>query len=176
MTSGRFIGVHEPSITQYVLTGECIVGPCGSSLRASQNLSSDAATPDGDRPMTDAERQRNRRERLRQEHDEQRKRKEAGAQYLRAAKQAWVDDHPDHTAADFDHWGSCSATPTQERHWHDWEAAFSAKYWKGEPAAKAKPMSRELAEARREIERLRQRIHDLEAVLAHERAAKQTHT
>jgi len=37
-------------------------------------------------------------------------------------------------------------------------------------------MSRELAEARREIERLRQRIHDLEAVLAHERAAKQTHT
>ena len=132
--------------------------------------------PDSDRPMTDAERQCNRRERLRQEHDEQRKRKEAGAQYLRAAKQAWVDDHPDHTAADFDHWGSCAATPTQERHWHDWEAAFSAKYWKGEPAAKAKPASQELADARKEIERLRQRIHDLEATLADERAAKQTHT
>ena len=126
----------------------------------------------GEKAMTDAERQHKRRERLRQEHDEQRKRKEAGAQYLRAAKQAWVDDHPDHNAADFDHWGSCAATPTQERHWHDWEAAFSAKYWKGEPAAKAKPASQELVEARKEIERLRQRIHDLEAVLAHERAAK----
>ena len=33
MTSDRFAG-GEPSITQFVLTGECIVGPCGSSLRA----------------------------------------------------------------------------------------------------------------------------------------------
>ena len=33
MTSDRFIG-GESSITQFVLTGECIVGPWGSSLRA----------------------------------------------------------------------------------------------------------------------------------------------
>ena len=69
----------------------------------------------GEKAMTDAKRQHKRRERLRQEHDEQRKRKEAGAQYLRAAKQAWVDDHPDHTTADFDHWGGDRAAASGQQ-------------------------------------------------------------
>jgi len=44
---------------------------------------------------------------------ERRERLAAGARMVRAAKRAWVKDHPGHTAADCDHWGSCSATPQQ---------------------------------------------------------------
>jgi hypothetical protein len=53
-----------------------------------------------------------------------------GKRWHRAASRAWVKDHPGHTVADFDHWGSCAATDEQERHWLQWRSTFNAQYWK----------------------------------------------
>lgn len=44
-----------------------------------------------------------------------------------AASRAWVKEHPGHTVADFNHWGSCAATAEQTRHWEEWVAAWSAR-------------------------------------------------
>jgi BMFP domain-containing protein YqiC len=69
-----------------------------------------------------------------------------------AAKLAWVADHPGHSADDYDIWGGLRATPEQQQHWLDWTAAFLAK--RDDPDV----LSRGLAEARAEIEQLRQQL------------------
>ena len=125
--------------------------------------------PLGEKAMTDAERQRKRRHRLRKARvvldtcvlddilgererlvkemhaakqtydllclavrgetdDEAREEEARAARRVPALRLAWVKDHPGHAAADFDHWGSCAATPEQERHWGEWIVAFFAQY------------------------------------------------
>jgi hypothetical protein len=97
--------------------------------------------------------------------DEQRARLAAGARTMHAMGQAWIKEHPGHTVADFDQWGSCAATPEQERHWNDWVDRFDRK-----AAVQAEPSSsEELAEAKREIATLGQEL----AAKAH--IAKLTH-
>ena len=83
-----------------------------------------------------------------------------GARYTAAAKLAWVEDHPGHSAEDYEHSGSCAATGEQERHWHDWSNDFSARYRDREPLAQ------ELTEAHQENARLGRRIKELETKLA----------
>jgi hypothetical protein len=130
--------------------------------------------PIGKQAMSDAERQRRRRERLRKDDAskaassesalaEARKEierlteqlmKERGARWRETAPAAWIKDHPGHTAADFERWGSCSATVDQARHFEDWVFAFEKR--------KAEPQPQALIEAREEIERLRARVAKLE--------------
>ena len=99
--------------------------------------------------------------------DEERARLAAGARYVAAAKLAWVEDHPGHSAEDYEHWGSCAATDKQERHWHGWTNDFSARYRDREPLAQ------QLTEAYQENARLNRRIKELEKKLARrERTAK----
>jgi hypothetical protein len=94
--------------------------------------------------------------------DETRERLAAGARTIDAMTRAWVEDHPGHTAVDFNHWGSCAATPEQERHWHDWADRFDRK-----AAVQAEPSSsEELAEAKREIAALKQELAAVVARLA----------
>jgi hypothetical protein len=102
--------------------------------------------PIGEKPMTGKERQRRWRERLRKETPALTDRqkliaskkeinrleaqivRERGIHWARAARLAWVEDHPGHTAADFELWGSCGATREQGRHWLEWDRRFSARY------------------------------------------------
>jgi len=123
--------------------------------------------PFGEKAMSPAERQRKRRAQFRDQQLHQqllraKVRYEAlckatgtatpdDAAYA-AAKLAWVADHPGHSADDYDIWGGLRATPEQQQHWLDWTAAFLAK--RDDPDV----LSRELAEARAEIERLRQQL------------------
>ena len=123
--------------------------------------------PFGDKAMSPAERQRKRRAQFRDQQLHQqllraKVRYEAlckatgtatadDAAYA-AAKLAWVADHPGHSADDYDIWGGLRATPEQQQHWLDWTAAFLAK--RDDPDL----LSRGLAEARAEIEQLRQQL------------------
>jgi len=64
--------------------------------------------------------------------EERRERLERGRRWNEAATRAWIKDHPGHTAADYEHWGSCAATDEQEEHWLEWFAGFSAEFHKHE--------------------------------------------